>query len=94
MSGFNKTPHSGQLIASRTIAYSPSDINNVPSTLRVIGFMVNTDGNVSLVTVKNLTTGEEDPAVTVAVKAGIPYPISVVRINSTNTTVTGVVLLG
>jgi hypothetical protein len=95
MSALKKT-HSGDLIITRAITWSASDINDLPSTPGLPtwkGFSVNADGNISIVTF-NLYTNSEDPAVVITVKAGIIYPIAIKRITSTNTTATGIVIYG
>ena len=86
-----KIPHSGHLILTRAIALTPSDSTAIASSIIQKGFSVNIDGNVAIVT-KNFESGVEDPAVTIAVKAGILYPLSLHRINSTNTTATGITI--
>jgi hypothetical protein len=89
--------HSGELVVTRAVAWTADDTK--PLNLQngidfpVIGYSVNTDNNIAIRT-KNQITGVVDPAVTIAVKAGIMYPISPEYIMATNTTATGITVYG
>lgn len=92
-------PHSGELILTRAASWTASDTkelntdNGIPFSVK--GVSVNADGNLAIKT-RNSMANEIAPeaAVTIAVKAGIIYPIAPFLIMSTNTTATGIVVYG
>lgn len=92
-----KPTHSGLLVITRCVSFTPSDTKPINATngvpFPVVGFSIAADGNVAIKT-KNQVTGEVDAAVTIALKAGVLYPISPEFIMDTNTDATSVQLYG
>lgn len=93
--------HSGELILRRAVSWTKSDTiklygaaaKGLGVDFAVVGVSVNADGNLAIRS-ENPTTGLLDAAVTIAVKAGIIYPMAPSIIMSTNTTATGIVVYG
>lgn len=71
--------------ARRLFAMTPSDTVN--EAVAAKGFLVTVAGDVACVTV-------EGDVVTVPVLASVVYPIQLKRVNTTNTTATGIIGLG
>lgn len=78
-----------QLILNRPQAYTPHDSNDCPGG--VLAVMFGTDGNAVFVPWSDTAEADGTP-VTLAVKAGVLYPISPKRLNATSHTAGTVVL--
>jgi len=74
--------------ATKVFSITPSDANYLADAndqpLPARAFMVNVAGNIVIIPVGQTS------AVTLAVNAGVIYPIQIKKVNSTNTTATGI----